>query len=471
MEFDSKIYISILFLLVFSVYFAFSGPAIAEAGYKELLSLKIGSQYLDFVKLAIPLLAFASSALLFRTAAPDSFRVPFIVSILFILSPIMFSNISYAHSLVTAAVIFLASASCFLFFRYQGQAARGAAIILLVISAYLAYTYPDSSFSLAKIKDAGLLLPLSALSFALIIKDRINASVVLFILGAAVLLFLPSIALVFLAFAALHALDILSKEFDNMLFWAVFVLFLTFYLFFNPTAGNLLNAIGVSLAFSLISYFLLPLFKLSNAITPFSVFLVVLGFANGIFLLNQADFGIPAWEELEVFSYAASLPAGTFGVLDHQHSFEYYTQKKPLLLNADDMLENRSLGIDYAVLSAGGLEKAMGPRPVFFRLFSVSADNGRYSADFVNRNYLLRIALSQDSSIIDDAVLFDLSKNGQGRTVSFPKLKPFNSNTNLLEGGAIINTESILDTNLYNLLFVNPVLYEAKGIKLARARG
>jgi len=45
---DSKIYIFVLFALVFSVYFAFSASAITEDGYRELLLLKIGKEHIIF---------------------------------------------------------------------------------------------------------------------------------------------------------------------------------------------------------------------------------------------------------------------------------------------------------------------------------------------------------------------------------------------------------------------------------------
>src|SRR3989338_5388114 len=105
MGLDSRIYLFVLFVVAFSVYLAFSGSTVTESGYKELLLLKIGSQYLDFIKIIIPLLSFAGSALIFRAVKPDNTVVAFLVSLLFLFSPLVLSNISYSYSLITAITI------------------------------------------------------------------------------------------------------------------------------------------------------------------------------------------------------------------------------------------------------------------------------------------------------------------------------------------------------------------------------
>ena len=141
-----------------------------------------------------------------------------------------------------------------------------------------------------------------------------------------------------------------------------------------------------------------------------------------------------------------------------------------MLLTVDDLLERKDLDIDYIIISVGGLQTALGSRPIIFRMSSISGSNDGYSADYLSGNYLLRLFISKDSKTISDGMLFDMTQGGQGRTVSFPKLKPFNSNISLLEGNALINTENILDTNLYDLLFKKQTISEAPDIKLIKVR-
>ncbi len=462
-----KIYLFVFFILAFSLHFAFSQKAIAEDGYKELLLLKLGSQYLDLVKISIPILSFLSSVLIFKafSSKPEHNEhslVPFLVSLIFLFSPLILFNVSYSYSIITALVVFLFTCALFLFFHFNSSV-RYVSLVPLVIAAYLAYNFLDPSFSLAKIKDVGIILPLSSIAIVLIIKDKIDASVMLFIIGLFASAFLPSFSIVALSFSAILSVKSFFK-FDDMLFWAVFVLFLVFYIFFNPAKENYTYAIGASLALSLIVYFLLPLFNLSKSISAFIVFLVALSFTNSMFLLEQKDLKVLSSEELEVFNSALKLQ-GTFGVLDYEYSFEYYSGKKPKILNTEDLLETKNLEVDYVLLDSKALNKMLESRPIVFSLSSVSLSNGNYIADFKNENYLIRLFLSKDSELITDGVLFDLTRGGQGRTVSFPKLKPFNK-IKLLDGNVLINTENILDTNLYNLLFVKTTISEARGVKL-----
>ncbi len=463
---DSKFYIFVLFALVFSIYFAFSGLAISEDGYKELLLFKIGPQQLNLVKLVAPLLSFLSSLLIFKSYKSDSLAA-FLVSILFIFSPLVLFNISYLYSIITTVVIFLFCLAGFLY-HYFSSNLRYVFLLPLIVGGYLTYSYLDYSFSMAKIKDVGILLPLSAISVALIIKDKIDMSVILFIIGLVSSLFLPSLSLVLLSFSCLISMSIFLKHFDDTLFWAVFVLFLVFYILYNPVSEGYLHAFSSAIAISLVSYFLLPLFNVSKYQNAFFVFLIVVGFSNSIFMFEQRDFASIGDKEIEFFT---SLDfEGSLGVLDNEYMFEFYTGKKPKLLSLEDILEKRDLGIDNVLLSTKGLQKTLGSRPIVFSMYRISDSNDGYSAEYLSDNYLLRLFISKDSKTISDGVLFDMKQGGQGRTVSFPKLKPFNSNISLLEGNTLLNTENILDTNLYDLLFKKQTISEAPGIKLIRVR-
>ena len=483
MHLDSKFYIFTLFVLAFSIYLALSGPTITEEGYKELLLLKLTREQLDLVKISIPIFSFLSSLLIFQSK-PENNLIAFLVSLLFIVSPLVLFNISYAYSLVTALTVFLFSLAGFLFF-YLNSNTRYLFALPLLIGAYLAYSYLDYSFSLAKIKDLGIVLPLSAISIVLIIKDKIDLSVILFTLGLFSSFFLPSLSIVLLSFSSLVSLNVFLKhlevleipstsrdsvrrtlDLDDILFWAFFVLFLVIYILYDPIKENYLHAMGSAVAISLVAYFLLPLFNIAKHQNVFFVFLIVIGFSNSVFFIEQRN--LSSISDREVGFFSSVRIEGSFGILDNKHAFEFYTGKKPKLLSVDDLLEKKELGVDQVLLSTNSLQKILGSRPVMFRLYSISAVNDGYSIDYVSGDYLLRLSISKDSKIISDGLLFDLRQGGQGRTVSFPKLKPFNSNVTLLEGNALINTENILDTNLYEFLFKKQVVSEALDIKLIK---
>src|SRR3989338_505409 len=461
---DSKIYIFVLFALVFSVYFAFSASAITEDGYRELLLLKIGKEHLDIVKLVIPTLSFLSSLLILKSAKSET---SFLVSLLFVFSPLVLFNIFTSYSLIIAISIFLFSLAGFLFFYFNSNM-RYLFLLPLMLGGYLTYSYLDYSFSLAKIKDVGILLQLSTISVALIIKDKIDISVILFTIGLVSSLFLPSLSLVLLSFSCLMSMNLFLKHFDDTIFWAVFVLFLVFYILYNPASEGYFHILSSAIAVSLVSYFLLPLFNISKHQNAFFVFLIVISFSNSIFLFGKRDLSPINDKEIEFFT---SLDFdGSFGVLDNEYVFEFYKGKKPRLLTVDDLLEKGDIEVDYVILSTDGLQNVLGSRPVIFRISSISGSNDGYSADYLSGNYLLRLFISKDSKTISDGMLFDMTQGGQGRTVSFPKLKPFNSNISLLEGNALINTENILDTNLYDLLFKKQTISEAPDIKLIKVR-
>ena len=72
--------------------------------------------------------------------------------------------------------------------------------------------------------------------------------------------------------------------------------------------------------------------------------------------------------------------------------------------------------------------------------------------------------------IATDAILQNLQTETQGRTVSFPKLKRFSTKSSPGAPMALINTENILESNLYDLLFTKPVIEGYTEAKIVKSR-
>ncbi len=493
-EHDEKLYIAAIFLLAIALYVAFLQSTISEPGYKELIKLGISPANVGYIKISMPLLSFLSALAIFKAGrvqsakathsnpahqhqGHDDYTANFIVAVLLLLAPIVSYNIEYSYSIVTALAVFAFSLAFFAFYNFK-SALRYAAIIFALAGAYLAYSNLDHGFSLAKIREVGLVLPLSALALPLLLKESIDLSLIFFFVGLVLAPWLPALSLPILAFSAIRSVtEFRSAKFEDIIYWSVLVLFLIFYIFLNPAKENLVQAASIAVAIAMLCYFVIPLFNLSKLQNVFAIMLIAMGFANAMIDSEQKiAFGLGSVDEKHVtmFREVASLDAkgagaiGEIAVIDYQYAFEYYTGKKPVMLTEDELLGNKSLGIDYAIISSDGLERLLQSRPIIFRLINIVAYQNGYQAETVTRNYAIVVTLDANYSIMSDGLLYDLNQGTQPRTVSFPKLKTFDANFKISDGSDLINTENILDTNLYNLLFKKTAIKEELGIKLVK---
>ena len=470
MKIDEKhIYAGILVLVVIVMSIAFSEEALSENAYKNLLALNIGAGQLELIKAGVVLITIASSLVLYYTAREQN-NITFITTILFLFSPIIFLNLSVADSVYSLGVIFLATLSAYIFLKGTKMQKYGA-IIPIFLALYISSNFLDTSFSLEKIKEIGIILPLSIISILAIYRDKIDYETLFFIPGLLCAPLLPALSLVFVSLSAGNALQSIAKKNDETIGIACIGGALASYLVFNPSTENYLYALAAGIALGITSYFIISLFNKSHSkfLSAVILFVISLGFVYTLFTTQNTIATIPTLDELALFKTAAHLK-GTVGILESNNAFEFYTGQKPYLITTDDLLKREPLPFDYALFTVNGLSKKLSSRAIIFRQVQLIEQESGYVLDYLSNAYVMRVFMTNKFEIATDAILQNLQTETQGRTVSFPKLKRFSTRSSSGAPMALINTENILESNLYDLLFTNPVIEEYTEAKIVKSR-
>lgn len=473
MDYQNRLYLLILVLLPVALYFSFSSGEIADTGYTELIKLKslLGNQSVDLVKILIILSTIVSTILIFYGMNLKDIN-SFFVALLFLLSPAISINLIHGYSFTTALSVLFVSIAFYLFFSYK-KPVKYLALFPFIIAVFITYSFQGFSFSFQNISDIGLVFPISTLPLLFMYKGKIDETVFIFIIGIVSAFFSLPIAIISLSFSALKSTEYFFKNFDDKKVWLILTFFIGFYILFDPITLNITHNLSAALAISVIAYFLLSLFDLSHKkyVTFFMIFMFSLGFTNLYLAIQNSSLDIPNSEDVNSFKFVASLQGST-GILAYPHAFEYYTDKKPVMLDSKQLLSNKELDLEYIALSSDKLFDVLSSSSITFRLVSLERFNdGNYIAQFLSGDTLLRLQLSSDFEIMGDGVLIDLTTNSQGRTVSFPKLKLFNQNESIISANnVIINTENIIDSNVYNLLFRKQSIYSGVSTKLIKVK-
>ncbi len=462
------LFIGIILVLAVSGYGLFVDNGFTENGYAELTLVKeiTGIQLQDAVVRGLIVAITAASAILLFFMKRESEYGSFLAAVFFILSPFVFSTMAYAASFGGSMTILLLMVAGFVFFR-TGNPIKLAAIIPLTAALYVGLAITGTEFSVLKIKEIGIVLPLSILSVVPLVRGTVSSREIFFIAGLALSPFLPAFAIAFLAISLIDSLPQFIEK-NGAFEWALLAFALFFYFILNPALGNYISAAGIGVALGMITYFIASLFttsspQLTRALIIFSIALAV---TDGLLATEQLKGSVPTTEELELITDA---PDGTIGMLEHTKAFEYYNGQKPRLITAKELLGTDPLSAEYAIITVKGLERTLAPRPIVFRPVQASVQDSSYIVDYYSNNYVLRTAMTQEFEIITDATIQDLTGRSPVRTVSLPRLRKFGTFEND-EFPAIINTENILDTNAYELLFVNEPHLENSAGKIIRTR-
>ncbi len=472
MEKNNIIVIAILFLLAFGIYLAFSNSILSDKTYGELLRDKtmndLGPVNILLVALSLSFLTAVITYLaLYEKENPS---ISFLVSILFLLSPVVLNTITVGYSFYDVAAAFLLSLGLFIY-KKTGSPIKFASFLFFIAAFLISLPYFVPSVS--NLTLVGMLLPLAALSLAKSEKNYLDESLLAFIAGAVFSFFSPGIAIIFLAFAADAGLASINQTKNQHLFWSAFAFVLVLSLAFLNPESTLTSALSLAVGFSILSYFLFFLFAMDmDKYKSFFMFaLLALSAIGSSFVLGSALDQRATPSLVNAYQFSKTLE-GKAGLIGFPNTYNYYSGKSGVLLQPEELVSERQLPVDYVILDSNGLYNMYGNSSIVFRFDSFNPTTGNPGTVlFRNSRQIAVTSLSPDmKNAMSDATVQDIS-NGVTRRVSFPKLKSFSKTLSLTDkNNLLINIENLGSSNLYNLLFRNQEVFNNNGTMIATVR-
>lgn len=410
-DFDRNIlYAAVLLALSLSMVWAFQKNYFSDSDYALLLKGKISIESAEMVGILLavllPLGAYAIAAYLLKF---DEFY-SFVAAILFALC---------------------------------GVNANG----LFALSPLLATIFGKSYAIADAMKLIGLVLPLGAVALATYRKEMVPAA--LAAIGLIILPFAPTLSAFLLAIAGAKGISIIEDENygGKALVFVVFV-----FVFQQAYVEDIVAALVTSLFIAAVAYVAISLHNVKREdVYAFAYFLMAFGALSMLFGFNQAEANALWQNEISVFASAKG--AGTFGVFDYPHAFQYYSGKETVVLNSSSLLEKNATLPDFVVLSKRALKKVYAERPIFFSYAeSIKNSENNEIAVFVNERYMLEMKVRNDELVVDDALLLNLGTR-EGVLVPFTKIKKLTQSNYKDRETVMVNVQEIEESVLKSILF------------------
>lgn len=469
-----------IILLPLGIYAAFSHEGIAEGGYGELLGsagfLRILGE-VSFIKI-ISLATIVISALLLYLSLSKLSKeraLAFLVTVLFIFSPIVTFNIaaSLSFSVVLSLFLFSLSLTILAFAEtekwHRNLAALPVAIALFLLWPTINLTALSVNGALAAIGLVGFLFPLSFI-FLAFEELRKKGNVLPFVAGVITVPFFPSFSLIALSFCTLNGMGYLLKNRDKLEGWLYLSFFIVLYLGITVSSAITQLILGAA-ALAGFMYFLfsLQIILPKTASVAFVFMTILLASSTTLMRLEKDAAPTPSAELINMFKSAKELE-GNVGIIEFPNAFKFYTGKEATFVAQDKLISNESLDAAYLVLSTDSLYRVFENRSVALKFLGMARMEKVDYAVFGNKAYLLYAAVSSspEHSILAEPqpTLIDLKSNYK-KGVPFSKLRLFNPSLSSLDSNNIlINIEPITDTTLYNILIKCDVVSETNTTRL-----
>lgn len=324
--------------------------------------------------------------------------------------------------------------------------------------APLVATFLGKSYGIADAaKLAGATLPLGAIALLGYKKDAKVAA--LAGLGIIILPFAPGVSVVLLAIAAAKGIEMMEKDKhgDRALVFAVFV-----FAFQQAYAGDLTAGLVTSLFIAAIAFVAISLHNVKSE-EVYALVMVFLAFSALAMLFGIDNAGKNTLSAGEIAFYSSAKDLESVGVLDYPNAFQYYSGKKPELVDGAVLLKKNATLPGEILLSKRSLLQAYGTKPIFFIYAGSGTDaNGGDVAVFANQYYALYARVNQGALLVEDWQLLN-QKTGEGALIPFTKIKQiygakFNSTDAML-----VNTQEIENSVLRSLLFSSNVSFQENG--------
>ncbi|MDO8554369.1 MAG: hypothetical protein Q7S22_06170 [Candidatus Micrarchaeota archaeon] len=460
--------IAILLLLTVGLYLGFSNSILSDKTYGTLINDEtLSSLGLDNLFPITIILVFLTAVILyFAIAQKENTINSLLVVLLFLFSPLVLTNLAVVYSFYGVLAASLLSIALLVYKKLDAPM-KYLALVPVVIA--LIISLPSFAFSISNITTVGILLPLSILALAhmekqaIVEKHTIHESIIVLVLGLVFALFSPGISIILLAFAASEGLAVINKSNHQNIFWSAFAFMLILSMALLNPDSTLVSALSLAIGFSILAYFLFFLYTADmEKYKLFFVFsLVILSAISSSLILSSLLEQRASPSLIEAYKFSKTLD-GQFGIIDFPNTYAYYSGKNAVILNAENLVSEKPLTVDYAIIDVNGIYKLYGNSSIVFRFDSMSAVNGNpNSALFRNNQQIAVTSLSTDlKSAITDAVIQD-NVNGATKRISFLKIRSFTKSLTLSDPrNLLINVENIGSSNLFNLLFRNDKLFD-----------
>lgn len=472
--------ISAVILIVIGIYLAFSSEGISESGYNELILsmafLKILGE-LSTIKIFSVVISVLSSVILYLslTKYSENKTVSFLVTLLFLLSPLFLFNLSFFISFATIISIFLFSLSLAITV-FADKNLRYVALLPTILGILL--LYPTINFGGLSITSVfttfgslGFLLPLSFLPF-LFADLRKNELIIPFIASLILAPLFPAISLVSFSFYAVIGLAHLLKHNENtekteplLVLSFLIVLYLGIELISTSLSFILVAAAAAVFIYFLLSLQILPK---KTAMTMLVFLIIALAYSTDFVRITKNSPALPSSELIALFKSTASMEDNV-AILEFPNAFKFYNNKEAKLITLEQLMANGTIDAGYFAMSADSLYMVFENKSSVLKFIGVG-ENKKNIMVFGNKAYALSLAVSPapDYSILAEPspILFEL-KSGYKRSVPFSKLRSFSSSLSVIdERNVIINLESLTDSAIYNLLLNCEIVQEGNTTKL-----
>jgi len=456
---ELKNIVHMIVLILIPLGFFLLSPGMSDAGYSELVENPFLGDFGAEAVSAFVLVAVMAAGLLFYKAEKEE-NMSFIVALFILLSPYLVLNVTLSSSPLSAISFLLLAMAYFVARKVNVYAA----VVPLIIAVIIWHPIEPS---LNNIMAVGLILPLSALVLIKKEKEAVGG----FIVGVIISVFSPVYGLAVLAFSGNRALDQFSKNLNDKKFWFLGVFAIVLYLLIPSEAEGVFQTVLAAAGVTGLFYLVLSLYKFdgNRYLYIALAFLLALSFGNSFVEYHLNIVSIPSEDSIEAFKILSG-KGGEVGIMEFSNAFRFYSGKEGMMLNAGELIENKSLGVDYIVLSSTGLYKKFENRSIVFSYGGGGLnDQGRLIGMFVNRNYVLYTELTGDLEPTGDGTIQD-RKSGLTINVPFTKLRKFNEELPLNNpNNLLINTQNIDGSNLYLILTSEP-LYQENGVKVVEVK-
>lgn len=462
-----------LFLTTVGLGMAFSNSILSESAYRAL----IGDQFLssfspENLLVLSALISFLTASIIFLSFYHDNISFPLALSLLFLFSPAILSNLAVADSFYNLISAFVMSIGIFIFKKYENHL-RFASIIffiasIIIYSNHLAFSYQNLFL-------VGMTLPLAMLSLSYMetfSNSNSKQELAVLAFGFVLAFVFPGISLIILTYSASSGFEKISNTKNPPMFWAVVVFFLVLMLSFLNSDSSLIGGASIAFAISLLFYFMFFIMSVEiasyrNAVIFFFILLSVL---SSSFVLSQS-LSNRASGDL-IFTYMSSKSVdGNIGLFAFENSYKYYSGKDAVILTPEDLLASNKLDADYVIIDSTTLYEMYDNSSIVFRF-----DSSGFTADspqsvlFINSKQILATTLSSDFNSVDADAMIQDSRTGSVKSVSFTKLRALSRSIPLTDKrNILVNIDNLGESNLFNLLYKNQQLFATNTTLLVKA--